>query len=254
MNLQPDHPAFTAAVLGEAPEEELAEFEAALASMEDETWVSEAGALRLTAHRLRSALKKEPVRGLLSPDQRRSVLAGPAEKQLTAFPFLSSSPNAPSGTRPGGRQPVRKFFPGYPGPVLATAGIAAAIAAGMFALSTSPDSQATAPRPAKLSAEGIPAISLDPGATAQKSAAPAPGLPVIPKKDPVLLPGAPIENPLLPASPESIATTAPDLKIAPSGSATSRNPESGGRTLPPPAARRATGGAAIDNLASPAPR
>ncbi|MES2706737.1 MAG: hypothetical protein V4726_09070 [Verrucomicrobiota bacterium] len=263
MSLQPDHPAFTAAALGEAPPEELAAFEAELAENGD--WLAEAGTLRETAGRLTAALRQEmaATSGFLTSGQRQAVFsAGEGLQGKTASGTPPPSGETPVFTTispatsrsPRARRPTGKF-PARFGSVLATAGVAAAVALGIFAFSGPQGSQTQAPQSAggenQTSAQapdGISAIALDPAATAQKSGVPAPGLPVIPKKDPVLNPGSPLTAP--PGSPASgsIATSTPDIRIIPAPPARTRNPEPAAEPLPGPRRSGGTPGA----LASPA--
>lgn len=286
MTLQPDHPDFTASVTGEALPEDLAAFQEAVTM--DPRILAESLALRRTADRLRAALAQDPaLKGQLTASQRAAVLASapdvprekspatsaplPAARVIIPFPGMNSGTTAPLSagqrTASGGDRPQPRRAPGagkrlLSGPAAATAGIAAAVAVGIFFLAgSSPDSAPAAPgQSAKLQPQGIPVIALDPATaagTASKAGLPAPGIPAISKKDPVILPGSPLESPAAPGSRSpAIATTPPDIRLSvPQAAPAAGNPPSGPltETVPAPGAppRR---GAIPGPLASPGNR
>lgn len=274
MTLQPDHPDFTASVLGEALPENLAAFEAAMGM--DQRSLTEAAALLHTADRLRAALRQDPaLKGLLTPGQRAEVLASagaaavpsPFAQAPAGMPGSTSSMHTANRTR-SLRVPAAKKRLLFT-PAAATAGIAAAVALGIFFTAgpsrdassnpvTSSDSSPASGQPAKPRPQGITVIALDPVAVSgppSKAGVPAPGLPVIPPKDSVILPGPPLENPMAPGSQApAIATTPPDIRLAvpETAPAAAGNPPSRPQTniVPVPGAPLRRGGGA-DTLASP---
>ncbi|MDB6136497.1 MAG: hypothetical protein JWM59_4740 [Verrucomicrobiales bacterium] len=291
MSLQPDHPDFTAAALGEASPADLAAFADGVA--ENEAWRAESDALLETAGRLTAALRQEPARGFLTLEQRERVLnpkTVPASAGASSLPEIRETavhqpavavaaavaaaavpgqPVFPVTPRPAAiRRAARRPLPSRYGAWLASAGIAAVIAVGIFSVSgpgtpTGEGGTVGFPAPKAGSgtptqAAGIPSIALDPSAVAdRKLEAPAPGMPAIPQKEPSMPPAPP---PVVAPSPslspaDAIATTAPEIRLAPPAA-----PQPADRThipepdpQPVPGPHRGSAGPDRGALASPAP-
>lgn len=210
MTLQPEHPDFTSAALGEASLDELADYQAAVSG--NPAFQSEADSLLHTACLLRAALQSEAVHSL-SPAQRAAVFTGQtAPPSVTHANGNHRQSAAVSRHRGGSRVAVWK-------PILATAGIAAAIALGIFlfpALSGPRNASESTPA-------GIPGITLNPGPAVPPSSSPALGPPVRPKNETFLQPGSTIEGPVTFPIPQSIATVPPEIEIIPTSPAKLRD-------------------------------
>jgi hypothetical protein len=279
MTPSPDHPDFTAAVLGEAAPEDLAALEAALDSRGD--WQTESRTIRHTAARLRAALAQDPaLQFRLTPEQHAALpthaprTTAPAAEAATpagsgvliAFPAsqtrIAARPAPSVGRAKSGLS--RQSSGRAPRPpyrfAAASAGIAAAVALGVFLLprpspdlASQPDGKATAPAlpasPPKTS--GIPVITLEPAAPSSKTGAPLPAMPSIPRKDPVLVPGSSLENP--PAPVQAIATSPPAVGIPVQPAVPTPPPSAVPRSelSPPAGAPSRHRGPAPENLASP---
>lgn len=286
MSLQPDHPDFTAAALGEASPADQAAFAEGVA--ENEAWRVASEALLETAGRLAAALRQEPVRGFLTVEQRQAVLNPEAASASAGGSSLPAIPAAAAVHQPAAagaavrgqsvfpvppraatiRRPARRPLPSRYGAWLAGAGIAAVLAVGIFSLSgpgTPTGAGGTTGSPAPKTgnstsdpATGIPSIALDPSAVAnRKPGAPAPGMPAIPQKEPSMPPAPPLVVPPAPSpSPaDAIATTVPEIRLAPPAA-----PQPADRThipepdpQPAPGPHRGAGAPDRGTLASPSP-
>jgi hypothetical protein len=194
MSISPDKSAFTACVLGECPPAEKQAFEIAL--LQNAALREEAVAVSRIAHRLSTALKQEPAVGL-TLTQRHAVLnqgTAPASA-FTSRPAVSSARRAWVGT------------------TLATVGVAAALAIGLYLIPSesrrSQDAQAEV---------AIPAVSIHPASTSRP-----PGKPVAPP--PQVTSGhrgsssipetAPPESPAQAMLPPAMAANPPTIMVEP---------------------------------------
>lgn len=225
MTLQPDHPHFTAAALGEVSPEELAGYEAAVSG--NPALQFEEDSLLRTANRLRSILQAEPVH-TLTPSQRKAVFAGQSARPIPGRTSIHPVPVSPPAaiSRRHGRVTESPWKA-----ILATAGAAAAIVLGIFlfpALSEPENSGNSAP-------SGISGITLIPGPSAPPPSSPALGLPLFRQKETVLPPGRAIEGPATFPIPQTIVAAPPEIEIIPDSPAKVRAPSQ--RRAPAPGSR-----------------
>ena len=220
MSLSPDESRFTACVVGESRPDEQAAFDAAL--VHDAGLRGEALGIRRTALRLAAALRQEsPVSLTLS--QRHAVL----------------QQGIPARRNPSRRQ-------AWLGPSLATAGIAAALALGLYAL---PGIRV----PSRGTEQGIPSVAIQQATTSKAVSMPilppaavgsgAPAAPGIPR-------AAPPESPAPPHPSEAMAAAPPVIKVVPAPPANKDGPlEDFAQPGQPRSGHAGPGG----SLASPAP-
>lgn len=226
MSISADKSAFTACVLGECPPDEKLAFDKAL--LQSAALREEAVAMARIAHRLSNALKQEPAVGLTLP-QRHAVLN------------QGAVPSAPLPARPAPSSARRAWV----GTTLATMGVAAALALGLYLI---PGQSLKAP--ATQAEASIPAVSIHPSSSNRSI-----GKPVVPP--PLVSPGnravagipetAPPESPAQTTLPPAMAANPPTIVVEPAAGK-SRIPEgsSPGKPLKP--------GAAAESLANGAPR
>lgn len=204
MTISSDQPRFTACLLGQCPTTEQAAFDRAL--LRSASLREEALSLSRTAQRLTLALAQEP--GIaMTPAQRRNVL----------------NQGRPAAVAPAVRRPMVAAKKGKPawygrfgqfGPTIATAGLAAALAIGVFLTMGSGSSNAGGKAPGGLNGVSIlptpsdPTLSKPvarPSIVKTPAGAPPSSLPVVPPRLP--------DGPQRSLTPGSMAARTPDLEL-----------------------------------------